>query len=342
MRRKLAFKSILCPIDFSTHSRDAIRHAAATARQSDARLTILFVNDQLLLMAGSRSSGGRRQFKQRTRTELARFVHRSLGARRQPKIALVVTEGNPADEILCTAKRLHNDLIVIGSHGLTGFQKLFFGSTTEQVLRRTPIPVLAIPPSPQSGGMKAPPTVITRVITPVDLAAEWQSDVIRAAAVAAMCDAELLLVHVLAPVQTPFWLRAAGATTSRERRKTAARALERVIAKLPPGVRTAFQVLEGNPAHQIAQLTAVPGTLVVMSLRGGAGVWGARRGAIAYHVLTHSSTPVLALPRRRLGGPLVRRLSKAVASALSERDRIEMAGIDALLSAGAGRRRAPP
>jgi hypothetical protein len=82
-------------------------------------------------------------------------------------------------------------------------------------------------------------------------------------------------------------------------------------------------------------------TLVVMSLRGGAGVWGARRGSIAYHVLTHSSTPVLTLPRRRLGGPFTARLSKAVAGALRERDRIEIAGIDALLSGASTRTRAP-
>ena len=77
-----------------------------------------------------------------------------------------------------------------------------------------------------------------------------------------------------------------------------------------------------------------------MSLRGTAGIWGGRRGSIAYHVLTHSSTPVLTLPRRRLGGRLSTRLSKAVTGALSERDRIEMAGIDALLSLGSTRTRA--
>jgi hypothetical protein len=77
-----------------------------------------------------------------------------------------------------------------------------------------------------------------------------------------------------------------------------------------------------------------------MSLRGGAGVWGARRGSIAYHVLTHSSTPVLTMPRRRLGGRFTARLSKVVGRALRERDRVEMAGIDALLSTASTRRRA--
>jgi nucleotide-binding universal stress UspA family protein len=338
MRRKLAFTSILCPVDFSTHSRAAIRHAGAMARQSGGRLTVLFVNDPLVLTAGGRVSGGRRQFVERTRAELARFVDRSLGVRGDNQIALLVTTGNPVDEILRSAKSLRNDLIVIGTHGLSGFQKLFFGSTTEQVLRRAAIPVLAIPRS-QHRIAKARPMVITRVIAPIDLAGEWQADAIRAAEIAASFGAELILVHVLAPVQTPPWLRSADASAGRRRRGAATRALERVTAKLPSAVKTTFHVLDGNPADRIAQLTRRPAALVVMSLRGGAGVWGARRGAIAYRVLTHSSTPVLALPRRRLGGSLVRRLSAAVASTLSERDRIEMAGIDALLSVGVGRKR---
>ncbi|HEX7794129.1 MAG TPA: hypothetical protein VF456_07255 [Vicinamibacterales bacterium] len=72
-----------------------------------------------------------------------------------------------------------------------------------------------------------------------------------------------------------------------------------------------------------------------MSLRGTRAVWG-RRGAIAYQVLASSSSPVLALPRRQLGGPLVTRLRRTVNETLSTRDRSEIAGIDALLSMGPG------
>jgi hypothetical protein len=51
-------------------------------------------------------------------------------------------------------------------------------------------------------------------------------------------------------------------------------------------------------------------------------------------VLTDSSTPVLALPRRQLGGPLETRLRRTLKEALTSRDRSEIAGIDALLSLG--------
>jgi nucleotide-binding universal stress UspA family protein len=336
MRRKPAmkFRSILCPVDFSTHSRNAVRHAVATAHRFGGDVTVMFVIDPLLLAAASGSSGGRRQFIERTRVELARFVKQTIATARRTanKIAIVVVAGNPAEEILRTAKRLRSDLVVIGTQGLSGFRKVFFGSTTEQVLGRVTVPVLAIPPSRGARRAATGAMAIRRVVAPLDLAGEWRSDVARAANVAAAFDAKLVLVHVLAEVQTPPWLRSTIGPADRRRPEAARKALDRVKAKLDPGLKTTALVLEGSPAHEIARLTVGSPTLVVMSLRGGAGVWGARRGAIAYHVLTHSSTPVFMWPRRRLGGRFSTRLSKAVSDALSERDRIEMAGIDALLS----------
>ena len=157
------------------------------------------------------------------------------------------------------------------------------------------------PPSKAARHTTADPLAIGRVVAPIDLAGGWQSDAIRAARVAAGFGAELMLVHVLAEVQTPPWLRSTTGRADRRRTEAARKALDRVKAKLSPRLETLALVREGNPADAIARLTVGSPTLVVMSLRGGAGVWGARR-LDRYHVLTHSSTPVLTLPRRRLGG----------------------------------------
>jgi nucleotide-binding universal stress UspA family protein len=337
----MTFTSILCPVDFSAHSRDALQHAVAAAHRFGGRVTAMFVTDPLLLAAASGSSSGRRQFAERTRVELARFVKRAIATAPsiEEEIACVVVTGNPADEILRAARRLRSDLIVMGTEGLSGFQKLFFGSTTDQVLRRVAIPVLAIPPSKGRKDKRIRPMAISKVVAPLDLAGEWQSDAVRSAQVAAAFDAELTLVHVLAPIQAPPWLPSFSNAADRRRTARVRKVLERVKAKLPSDAHITIRVLEGNPADAIAQTVTGSASLVVMSLRGGTGVWGARRGSIAYHVLTHSSTPVLALPRRRLGGRFSTRLSKAVTGALAGRDRIEMAGIDALLSIGRTRAR---
>jgi len=304
------------------------------SRHVNASLTVVFVQDPLLIAAGKASYGARR-FVDRTRAELARFVKRTVPKTPDTRhqIALLISDGSPADEILRHAKRMRPDLLVMGSHGLSGIRKMFFGSTTEQVLRRATVPVLAIPPSIGARRLAAFPTHVTRVIAPIDLAGEWQSDARRAAAIAGELDAELLLVHILAPVQTPPWLRSPARSAERRRIEKAKTALERVRTKLFSArdpITTAVRV--GEASHEIARLTKQAGSLVVMSLRGTAGVWGMRRGAIAYHVLTHASTPVLALPRRRIGGRFSLRARKAIGEVLSARDRAEIAGIDALLS----------
>jgi nucleotide-binding universal stress UspA family protein len=338
------FQSILCPVDFSPQSRTALRFAVTLARRFGGRVTVMFVNDPILLAAAQAAYKGRhRKFVDRTNVELTRFVKRATRVKegQQQDIALVVRAGNPAEEILGQAKRRGVDLIVMGSHGLSGIRKALFGSTTEQVLRRASVPVLAIPPSIRSRTIGGLAVSIDHVIAPIDLAGEWQTDAIRAATIAGELDARLLLVHVLAPVQTPPWLLPAVRSNERRRIEKARAALDRVRAKLFADLQSVSTlVVEGDPAHEIARLTSGGESLVVMSLRGTGGVWGMRRGSIAYHVLTHSSTAVLALPRRRIGGRLSARAKKAIGEALLARDRAEIAGIDALLSLASGRTRA--
>ena len=315
------------------------------ARRFGGRVTVLFVNDPLLLAAANAAYRGRRRFVERTKVELASFVKQAARSdpRRQDDVASVVSVGNPGDEILRQARKRRSDLVVMGSHGLSGIPKVFFGSTTEQVLRSANVPVLAIPPSMRSRKQSESVTDITHVVAPIDLAGEWQSDAIRAANMAGEFHAELLLVHVLTKVQTPSWLRTASHSNERRRIENAKKALERVRTKLFSGLQAmSTMVVIGNPAHEIARLTARRGTLVVMSLRGTAGVWGLRRGSIAYHVLTHASTPVLALPRRRIGGRFATRARKAIEQILTARDRAEIAGIDALLSSAAGSKQLKP
>jgi len=297
-------------------------------------VTVLFVNDPLLLAAARQAYDNERQFVEQSRVELARFARHAVPGSEQ--MTSVVAVGSPASQILATAKRLRSDLIVIGTQGLSGVQKLVFRSTTEQVLQRTTIPVLAVPP--QTTRRSHRPLEVDAIIVPIDLAGEWASDAVRGAVIARMFNVPIRLVHVLPPVQTPTWIRRIGIPTERQRFAKATRALEHLTRQLGAGVRASCSVVPGEPAHEIARLTKRGSPLLVMSLRGTRGIWG-RRGAIAYHVLTHSATPVLGLPRRQLGGPLATRLRRAVNETLIARDRIEMAGIDALFSAGSGKTR---
>ena len=136
------------------------------------------------------------------------------------------------------------------------------------------MPVLAIPPSLRLG-RAGRELDITRVIAPINLAGEWQSDAVRAAEIAGEFDAQLMLVHVLAPVQTPPWFGRDGRASEQRRIDNAKRALERVRTRVFSDLRAlSTVVVVGDPADEIARLTRRPGSLVSMSLRGTAGSWG--------------------------------------------------------------------
>jgi nucleotide-binding universal stress UspA family protein len=160
------FRSILCPVDFSEQSADALRCAVAI-RGSGGRITVLTVVDPLLLAAAGAVYHKRRGDLRRTRVELDEFVSESLGADRGD-VALVVAQGDAADAILKTARRLKSDLIVMGTHGMTGVERLFVGSTTERVLRRVTIPVLAVPRARSTaGGRRLADQPVARLIAPM-------------------------------------------------------------------------------------------------------------------------------------------------------------------------------
>jgi nucleotide-binding universal stress UspA family protein len=60
-------------------------------------------------------------------------------------------EGVPGDEIIATAKEWQADLVIIGSHGRVGLERLFLGNMSEGVLRHAPCPVLVVPKGPEQG-----------------------------------------------------------------------------------------------------------------------------------------------------------------------------------------------
>jgi nucleotide-binding universal stress UspA family protein len=134
--------SVLCPIDFSGSSRGALRYAAAVAAHFGARLTLLAVTDPLLHEADQVE--GPANLTEETTRELDRFFRQTFAERPHgiSDVRLEVTSGKSAAEILRVSRGRGCDLIVMGSHGATGFRKLFFGSTTERVLRETTVPVL--------------------------------------------------------------------------------------------------------------------------------------------------------------------------------------------------------
>jgi nucleotide-binding universal stress UspA family protein len=220
--------------------------------------------------------------------------------------------GKPATEILEEARERNADLIVISSRGRSGLRKMFFGSTTERVLRETCVPVLITPDD------RKPATSLTeiahhvnRLIAPVDLTSASPHQVEIAGGIAQALAVPLIVAHVLEPVFVPYSVRLAIPGAEAERRAQVEEGLSAIAASLGPDVRTESMVLTGEPSEEIVKLAeARHANLIVVGLHS-SGMLGPRMGSVTYRVLCLTQALVLAIPPKaaaanRLHGALHR------------------------------------
>src|SRR5688500_5366832 len=141
---------ILCPIDFSECSRRALHHAMAVARWYKATVTVLhvFTNVPNMEVPGVPLEDPNREL-------LIRNMQAFAGAA-PPEVPVTFVARCAPDvrrEIVAQAQTLPADLIVIGSHGRSGVDRLLLGSVTEKVVRQSPCPIMVVPAhAPDAGG----------------------------------------------------------------------------------------------------------------------------------------------------------------------------------------------
>jgi nucleotide-binding universal stress UspA family protein len=308
--------SILCPIDFSEASTGALRYAAAIAEHFAARLIVLTVEDPLLTEAVDLGTGIIWSPEECSR-ELEQFAHKTFGpdARTLATLEYEVAVGKPAGEILRVARERSCELIVISTHGLTGIRKLFFGSTTERVLRETTRPVLVTPPlDPGPVRLEDAARLIRRILVPVDLspASLHQTQVARGLAEA--LTVPLILVHVVEPLRSRLAARLHLAGVEADRRAVAEDGLHELSATLPLRLHPEALVAYGDPAEELAKVARDrQAGLVVMGLHGSP-VLGPRMGSVTYRLLCLAPMLVLALPPARVESPNGESSEKAAAS----------------------------
>jgi universal stress protein E len=289
--------SVLCPIDFSGSSRGALRYAGAIAAHFGARLTLLAVNDPLLEEADE--FAGPAHLAEDTRRDLERFFTQTFAERPHaiPEVRVQVTTGKSAPEILRVSREQGCDLIVMSSHGLTGFRKMFFGSTTERVLRETTVPVLVTPGSDAGpNSLEDIPRLVRRVLAPVDLTAATPHQLQVARGLAEAIRVPIVLLHVVEPVRTLSTARPRLSQVDAERRYQAERELESAVQEMPAGVKSEALVAYGEPAEEIAKVATDRGAdIIIMGLHSSP-VLGPRMGSVTYRVLCLAHRLVLAIP----------------------------------------------
>jgi nucleotide-binding universal stress UspA family protein len=233
----------------------------------------------------------REALHQSAQRELAEFVKKHTQGGVQPQ--LVVDEGAAADSILLFAQAQKVDVVVMGTHGRRGFDRLVLGSVTDRVMRSTSCPVLAIskPPHQAATGPEGHhPHRLNRILFCTDFSQNSQRALNYAISATAEYDAELTLLHVLEEVPTAGQTQAAIATAAEE--------LDKLITPhQPKTMRVETAVRIGKAYEQILLFaTEARIDMIIMTVHGRGVVDEAVFGSTTYRVIQLGPCPVLAVP----------------------------------------------
>ena len=142
---------IIVPIDFSDHSDYALEAAAIMARQYDAEilaLHMLELSDSVLLKADDVQNEKALFYLKLAEKRFQEFLDKDY--LNDIKVTPMVKHYKVFSEVSKVADEHSVDLIVMGSHGTSGFSELFIGSNTERVVRNSNVPVLIIKKKPNN------------------------------------------------------------------------------------------------------------------------------------------------------------------------------------------------
>lgn len=293
--------AILCPVDFSDHSRRAVGWAVALASRYRSRLVVLTAVEPLLAEA-AKVRLNLDLVKTETEPALREFVRSIVpeGVPWAPEITFAVRVGDPATTILEAASRETADLVAMGTQGLGGLRKLLLGSTAERVLRRTHTPVLAIPPLvteevaiDADGPRFEPGSILVATdfsetsVAAVEWAGGWAQDL----------QVPLVVAHAVEPTLVPSQWRSIANESDEARMSDARTKLERLSARFGGPAKCQPVVRLGSPSDAIVSIAEEHRAgVIVMGLTGAHAPGSARPGSIAYRVLSHAKVPVLVVP----------------------------------------------
>lgn len=292
-------KRVLCPVDLSDTSRHALDHAFAFARWYRARLTVLHVLNMPLPVAGATGmpvDPGLPAFRP---AEVAEDVRRFSGLmnRADRDADVVVVEGTPVREILRQTERMPADLLVMGTHGRSGFEALFLGSVTEKVLRSTRVPVLTVPPAVD----RVESVVYKTILCPIEFSDASTRALEYALTLAQETGARLILLHVVEQlVDAPQLGEVSRFSLSDYRRHLEEDARSRLRSAVPEEARVwcspEERVLSGKAYRVILDIAQQENVEAIVMGVHGKGVLNRRLfGSTTHHVIREARCPVLTL-----------------------------------------------
>jgi nucleotide-binding universal stress UspA family protein len=296
----IKFKQILCPTDLSEASVPSLTYAAAFAVWYGARLTVLHVvpTFEPITVGPGAFYGPLQTVLPLSRDEVLGEMRRITDSAGIGSIHanLSAQEGDPTKTIVEQALATAADLVVMGTHGRSGFERLLIGSVAEKVLHKAPCPVLLVPPHVTA---KAHPDVsFKHILCPIDFSPSALLALGFAVDLAGQSGGLVTVLHALESLAEEDPRENAHFNVPEYRRYLVADAQQRVRALVteesPAGSAVEDRVVLGRAYREILQTVADSSIdLIVMGAQGRGGLGLTLFGSTTQQVVRAATCPVL-------------------------------------------------
>lgn len=189
------FRRVLCPVDFFKPSKQAFEYALKLAANHEAAVHALHVVAPVIPAAyGAPFSVA--DLTADLEKESRRLLKKLQldAAKSGVRVSVDVRVGDIDLEIRRAIDKDKADLVVMGTHGRRGFEKLVMGSVTERMLRHCPVPLITVGPGRK--GIAAPPN-IRRILVTTDFSEGTRDAMAYALSIAQECQSKVTLLHVV-------------------------------------------------------------------------------------------------------------------------------------------------
>jgi len=295
---------ILFATDFSPCSAPAFRYAVEWAKVFDAQLTLfhgISLQPGVDIDAGiaQRYLDEQRKVAEEHLKQLLDEAHQHV-----PHAALEMRAGLASSQICDLAREQYADLIITGTHGWTGFNRVVFGSIAERVIQRAPCPVLSIPDrSPEeTAGMHAFTIKPRQIVLPMDFT-DCSIDAYEyGVEVAKWFDASVTLVHAIEPLSYSLDFSLTHPLEDKANRKKIEQRLQELTSVLiEQGLSAQYELVDKPSMEAIVKASiSQESDLVIMGTHGRKGLSRLLLGSTTAKVLQHSFCPILTVKSPKL------------------------------------------
>ncbi|HPG27178.1 MAG: universal stress protein [Spirochaetaceae bacterium] len=306
--------TILVPVDFSSHARAAALRACHLAAVSGGRLRLLHALD--LPALAKRRGLGEALFEELRESESQQLdeLVSSLAPHGVPIVACL-EEREPVEMILEHAADESVELIVMGSHGYRGLDRIFLGSVAERTIREAPVPVVTVKENEWDAAAR-----IRRILLATDFSQDSARALDETIRWGGRLGADVEVLHVIPAVGAVERRGEGEVRTAEARRREALASLQAVLEQMrSEGISAVASLSHGAPSIEIAKRAARIGAeLIVVGRRGRSQLAGVVCGSVSDRVQRHAKCSVLLAPRTTRHEDLRGRRGAALHAAVRE------------------------